>query len=58
MAERRMFAKTIIDNTTTKDQQILELNSMQGTTSKDVNAGVTYISIMEENLEVLKQALN
>ena len=52
------IAKTIIDNTTTKDQQILELNSMQGTTSKDVNAGVTYISIMEENLEVLKQALN
>ena len=52
------IAKTIIENTSSKDQQILSLNSMQGTTSKDVEKGTTYLSIMEANLEVLQQALN
>ena len=52
------IAKTIIDNTEEKNQQILTLNSMQGITSKDVDAGVTYISVMKDNLEVLNQALN
>jgi zinc transport system substrate-binding protein len=33
------------------------MNSMQSTTSQDVEAGATYLSIMNENLEVLKQAL-
>ncbi len=33
------------------------LDSMQSTTSKDIKAGATYISIMEKNLEVLKKAL-
>lgn len=52
------IAKTIIENTSSKDQQILSINSMQGTTSKDVEKGTTYLSIMEANLEVLQQALN
>ena len=51
------IAKTIIENTETKDQEILTLDSMQSTTSKDVENGVTYLSIMERNLEVLKEAL-
>ncbi|MBQ9278160.1 MAG: zinc ABC transporter substrate-binding protein [Lachnospiraceae bacterium] len=51
------IAKTIIENTTSKDQQILSLNSMQGTTSKDVEAGATYLSIMKENLDVLNEAI-
>lgn len=51
------IAKTIIENTDTKDQEILTLDSMQSTTSKDVENGVTYLSIMESNLEVLKEAL-
>jgi zinc transport system substrate-binding protein len=51
------IAKTIIENTETKDQEILTLDSMQSTTSKDVENGVTYLSIMESNLEVLKEAL-
>lgn len=37
---------------------ILTLDSMQGTTLKDVENGCTYLSVMEKNLETLKQALN
>ncbi|MBR1476430.1 MAG: zinc ABC transporter substrate-binding protein [Lachnospiraceae bacterium] len=51
------IAETIKDNTVTKAQNILSLDSMQSTTSKDVAAGVTYLSIMEKNLEILKEAL-
>ncbi|MCR5592227.1 MAG: metal ABC transporter substrate-binding protein [Saccharofermentans sp.] len=52
------IAETIRDNTETKDQQILTMDSMQSTTSQDAANGVTYISIMESNLEVLTEALN
>lgn len=52
------IAQTIIENTTSKDQKILTLDSMQSVTSRDVEAGATYLSIMENNLSVLKQALN
>ena len=51
------IAKTIIDTTESKNAKILTLNSMQSTTVKDANNGVTYISIMESNLEVLREAL-
>ena len=51
------IARTIIDNTKSKDQQILKINSMQGVTAKDVEDGATYLSIMESNLNVLKEAL-
>lgn len=50
-------AKAVIENTTTKDQKILTLNSMQSVTSDEINAGTTYLSIMEENLKTLKEAL-
>lgn len=52
------IAKTIIDNTKEKNQEICILNSMQSVTTKDIENGVSYISIMEDNLEVLKKALN
>ena len=52
------IAKTIIENTQNKDQSILTLDSMQSTTSTDVANGTTYLSVMESNLDVLKQALN
>ncbi|MCR4757259.1 MAG: metal ABC transporter substrate-binding protein [Butyrivibrio sp.] len=51
------IAETIRDNTKTKDQNILTLDSMQATTSEDVANGTTYLSVMEGNLEVLKEAL-
>lgn len=51
------IAQTIVENTTTKDQKILTMNSMQSTTSEDVKNGASYLSIMESNLNVLKEAL-
>lgn len=51
------IAKTIIENTTTKDQTVLVMNSLQSVTSNDITNGVTYYSIMSDNLKTLKQAL-
>lgn len=51
------IAQTIVENTTAKNQEVLAMNSMQSTTSKDVEKGATYLSVMEQNLSVLKQAL-
>lgn len=50
------IGKTIRNNTRTKDQQILVLDSMQTTVAKDTDK-VSYLSIMENNLEVLQIAL-
>lgn len=52
------IAETIISNSDSKDQDILVMNSLQSVTSTDVDNGTTYLSIMEDNLNVLKQALN
>lgn len=51
------IANTIIENTKEKNQQILTLDSMQSTTSEDVAKGTTYVSVMEENLNILMEAL-
>ena len=51
------IAKTISENTADNSRTILTLDSMQSTTSKDVKDGVTYLSVMEQNLSVLKDAL-
>ena len=51
------IAKTIIDNTQTKDAQILVLNSMQSTDKAAIDNGADYLTIMEENLNVLSTAL-
>lgn len=52
------IAETIVQNSAAKNQSILTLDSMQSTTSTDVANGTTYLSMMESNLDVLKQALN
>ena len=51
------IAETIIRNTKTKDQQILVLDSLQSAKAEDIRNGVTYLSVMEKNLTVLKEAL-
>ena len=51
------IAKTVVENTKLKNQSIRSMNSMQGITSKDVQNGVTYLKVMEDNLKVLEQAL-
>ena len=52
------IAKTIIDNTKTKYQKILVLDSMQAVTAKEANSGKNYYDIMEDNLNILVDALN
>ena len=51
------IAKTIKENTAGKDQQILTLDSIQNITRDRMDAGETYLSIMESNLTILTQAL-
>ena len=52
------MAETVRDNTTAKNQKILTLDSMQSISDEEIKAGKTYLSIMKDNLEVLKEALN
>ena len=51
------LAETVISTSQAKSAKILELNSIQSVTAQQVAEGVTYYGIMEQNLEVLKQAL-
>lgn len=50
--------ETIIKNTKHKNQSILTLNSLQSVSKEDINNGISYISVMEENLKTLNKALN
>ncbi len=52
------LAETIIANSRAKSAQVLSINSLQSVTARMVDEGVTYLGVMEQNLEVLKQALN
>ena len=51
------IARTIRNTTKTKDQDILTLDSMQSMTAAGVAAGKTNLSVMEQNLDVLKKAM-
>lgn len=51
------IAETIVQNTAQKNQQVLTMDSMQAVTANDAASGVSYLSIMEKNLSVLKEAL-
>lgn len=54
---RTDFAKTVIASAGMPKARILTLNSMQSAGQREADAGVTYLSIMENNLQVLKIAL-
>ncbi len=51
-------AQAVVDNTADHNQKILTLDSLQSVTNKDIQSGVTYLSVMQDNLEVLREALN
>ena len=51
------IAETVIQTSKNKDQNILVLNSMQSVSAEAVQNGASYLTIMKDNLEVLKQAL-
>ena len=50
-------AKAVRENTAGKNQQILVMDSMQSMTLKDIEEGVTYLLVMENNLKALEKAL-
>lgn len=52
------IADAIISGTDSKNQKILCLDSIQSVTDKQIQDGVTYISIMKSNLDILKEALS
>lgn len=54
----RTIAQAVIENTTNGDQQIVTLNSLQSVTTEEMNSGTTYLSVMNDNLLVLEEALN
>lgn len=51
------IAETIVAATRAKDAAVLAVDSMQGTTARDVADGAAYLGIMAANLDVIKQAL-
>ena len=52
------IAETIVQTTKARNQKILSMDSLQSVTAQAVEAGVSYLEVMESNLEILKQALN
>lgn len=50
-------ASTVIANTTDKDQAVIVFDSMQSVDRAALNEGVTYLGIMEANLQALAAAL-
>ena len=55
--DNHSIAETVVSSTQEKNQQILVMNSLQSVTEKDIADGESYLGIMTENLEVLKEAL-
>ena len=55
--DNHRIAETIVGNTRAKDAKVLAMDSMQATTGNDAKNGITYLGVMEANLEALKRAL-
>ena len=51
------LANTVISSTKSKQQKVISLNSMQAVTRSQIESGVTYISIMEKNINAIKTIL-
>lgn len=51
------IAKTVVENSKQENVSVKTLNSMQSVSMDDIASGVSYLSIMSENLQVLKEAL-
>ena len=52
------IAQAVVSSGQNQNAKILAMDSMQSTTAEDVKAGASYLTIMENNLVVLKEALN
>lgn len=51
------LARVIIENTAKDNGRVLAINSMQSVSRKDIEGGISYLNVMENNLDVLRQAL-
>ena len=51
------IARSVIDNSKSKDANIEKLDSLQSVTQKNADDGVTYLSLMEDNFTTLKKVL-
>ena len=54
----KSIARTIINNSENRNQQILVLDSLQSVTAGNVRDGITYLDVMRSNLYVLQEALS
>ncbi len=52
------IAKTVVQNTKSKNQEIVAIDSIQAVTQARIDDGETYLTMMEENLLALSKALN
>ena len=52
------IAETIQQTTKKKNQEILQMNSIQSVSHKEIETGFTYLQAMQDNLEVLKKAID
>ena len=50
-------AKAVLENANKKGLYIVEIDSMQSVSEKDIQNGATYLGIMEENLKALEKLL-
>ena len=50
--------ETIRNSTAEKNQTVLVMDSLQAKTARDIEAGASYLSCMQSNLDVLRTALN
>lgn len=53
----KKIAQAIAENTKNQNAKVLVLDSMQSVSEEDIANGENYLSIMERNLETLKEAL-
>ena len=51
------LAEQICANTKSKNQKILAMHSLQSVTRRQMEEGMTYLNVMEQNLEILKIVL-
>ncbi|MBR4073755.1 MAG: zinc ABC transporter substrate-binding protein [Clostridia bacterium] len=54
----KKIAQTVINNTKNKNQRVLSLDSMQAVTMESIEKGLSYISVMEKNLNNIKISLD
>jgi len=53
----KSIAQAVVNNTKEKNQNIAELNSLQSVTAQQIADGADYLSLMQENYHILKEAL-